>query len=151
MKHNHAALTAAAGQRATPADDPAPPTGQARELCAAVLVAEAGGTSFAGMQAVWEVIHQRAINRKLTHEAVVKQRWQFSCLNKVKPAALIAKARRHRRWDEAFVIVAAKPRTNYTKQADHYHADSMITFPHWARGRKIVAACGRHLFYRLKK
>jgi len=127
----------------------ATPAKSGNELCAAVLIAEAGGEGSFGMQAVWEVIHRRSINRRISHAAVVKQAWQFSCLNRTSPSGLIRKAKRHRRWREAVAMVATKPRTSYTKQADHYHAASMVKRPYWAAGEKPTACVGGHLFYKL--
>ena len=122
-----------------------------QEICAAVMVAEAGGESTFAMQAVWEVIVQRSINRRISPSAVVRQPYQFTCLNNTKPSSLISKAKRHRRWGSAMAIAAAKPRTSYTKKADHYHAASMVKRPYWAAGKKPTASVGGHIFYRLKK
>ena len=140
-----AILAIALGQVVTAAT----PAKSGNELCAAVLIAEAGGEGRIGMQAGWEVIHRRSINRRISHAAVVKQQWQFSCLNRTSSSSLIRKAKRHRRWSEAVAIAAAKPRTSYTKQADHYHAASMSKRPYWIKGQKPTACVGGHLFYKL--
>ena len=122
-----------------------------RDLVAAVLVAEAGGEKRAsvGMAAVWEVIHQRAINRRIGYAAVVRQRLQFSCLNRTTPDALVKRARGHARWREAGGIVGAVPQTNHTRGADHYHTRGVS--PKWSRGVKPVAVVGGHLFFKLSK
>ena len=57
------------------------PVGAERALIASVIIAEAGGEGREGMEAVWEVIHTRAKERKLSYTRVVTQRKQFSCLN----------------------------------------------------------------------
>ena len=125
-----------------------PPQGGDLELCAAVLIAEAGGEGRRGMQAVWEVVHQRTRTRLIGHAHVVFQRWQFSCLNNRKPDDLIRQSRRHPLWVEAVTIASKLPTTSLTGSADHYHASS-IKRPYWAKGRKATAKIGRHIFYKL--
>ena len=142
-----AILAIAIGQAAADAA----PANKAQELCAAVLVAEAGGEGGFAMHAVWEVIHTRAINRKLSHADVVRQRWQFSCLNRVSAEALIKRGKRHRRWPQAMAIAGRRPQTKLTAGADHYHAASMAKRPYWARGATPTATVGGHLFYKLNK
>ena len=76
------------------------------EIVAATLILEAGGEYAEGaMQAVHEVILNRAVKRRLTAKQVCLQRKQFSCWNSGKIAALLAKSKRHPRWHEALAIV----------------------------------------------
>ena len=55
-----------------------------RALLAAVIIAGAGGEGRKGMEAVYEVIWQRASLQERSYLAVITQRKQFSCLNGVK-------------------------------------------------------------------
>ena len=137
--------------------DPKPPTHiTERQLLASVLVMEAGGEidpstghSRKAMQAVWEVIWQRAKNRRLSPVGVVTQRKQFSCLNHITAGRAIATAQRHPHWRHAWGIVGSPPVTNITKGADHYHAD-WIKDPYWADPNKKTVTLGRHTFYKLR-
>jgi spore germination cell wall hydrolase CwlJ-like protein len=97
------------------------------------------------MEAVNEVIRNRAAKRKLTTRQVCLQRKQFSCWNSGRIDQLLAKAKRHPRFNEALAIVNGKP-TNYTGGADHYHAD--YCNPYWASSLKKTCTIGKHLFYK---
>jgi spore germination cell wall hydrolase CwlJ-like protein len=55
-----------------------------------------------------------------------------------------AKAQRHPRYAKALDIALSAP-TNYTRGADHYHADYFR--PYWAKHMKVTATIGRHIFY----
>ena len=102
----------------------------ASEIVAATLILEAGGEYALGsMEAVNEVIRNRASKRKLMP-------WQV-CLQR--------KAKAHPRFIEAMVIVNGAP-TNYTGGADHYHAD--YCDPYWASSMKKTCTIGKHLFYK---
>jgi spore germination cell wall hydrolase CwlJ-like protein len=116
-----------------------------REIVAATLILEAGGEYHIGsMEAVHEVIQNRAKSRRQTLSEVCLSRWQFSCWNGVSVDSGIAKAKRHPRWDRAMAIVGTV--TNYTHGADHYHADYVT--PWWAKHMTRTAVIGRHIFYR---
>jgi spore germination cell wall hydrolase CwlJ-like protein len=97
------------------------------------------------MEAVNEVIRNRATKRKLTTRQVCLQRKQFSCWNSGKIEQLLAKAKRHPRFNEALAIVNGKP-TNYTGGADHYHAD--YCNPYWTSSMKKTCIIGKHIFYK---
>ena len=146
MKHLALIISGAA---LTVSAEPLPPKEiTSRQLCAATLILEAGGEGRVGMQAVWEVIWQRAKLRKLTPLGVVTQRKQFSCLNNIKPGRAIEIAQRHPMWRHAWGIVAAPPVTQLTGKADHYHATT-IREPYWADKAKKTVTIGRHTFYKL--
>jgi len=118
----------------------------ASEIVAATLILEAGGEYATGsMEAVNEVIRNRAAKRKLTTRQVCLQRKQFSCWNSGRIDQLLAKAKRHPRFSEAMAIVTGSP-TNYTGGADHYHAD--YCDPYWASSMKKTCTIGKHLFYK---
>jgi len=118
----------------------------ASEIVAATLILEAGGEySIGSMEAVNEVIRNRAAKRKLTTRQVCLQRKQFSCWNSGRIEQLLAKAKRHPRFSEAMAIVTGAP-TNYTGGADHYHAD--YCNPYWASSLKKTCVIGKHIFYK---
>jgi len=118
----------------------------ASEIVAATLILEAGGEYATGsMEAVNEVIRNRAAKRKLTTRQVCLQRKQFSCWNSGRIDQLLAKAKRHPRFSEALAIVNGAS-TNYTGGADHYHAD--YCNPYWASALKKTCTIGKHLFYK---
>jgi len=118
----------------------------ASEIVAATLILEAGGEYTSGsMEAVNEVILNRASKRKLMPWQVCLQRKQFSCWNSGKIDQLLAKAKRHPRFSEAMAIVNGTA-TNYTGGADHYHADYFN--PYWASSMKKTCVIGKHIFYK---
>lgn len=132
------------------------PSGRERELIAAVLIAEAGGEGKLGLEAVYEVIWTRGVERKLSLAGVVKQRKQFSCLNKTTPAQLGLRMSHHQRYDWVHdVLLKHPPLTMHTvpahllelapNRANHYHALSVS--PYWAKG--VGRTIGNHKFYRL--
>jgi len=140
----------------------APPTeapqGWERTVLAAVIVAEAGGEGVKGMEAVYEVIWMRGVERKRSLYAVVTQRKQFSCLNNTTPAKLVHKMSQHSRYkwvrDE---LLKFPPLTVHTcpahllalntTRANHYHAKGVS--PYWAK-KQTPVIIGNHLFYRIK-
>ena len=126
-----------------------------RQLCAAVLILEAGGEidprtghSRQAMSAVWEVIIRRAELRKLSPVGVVTQPKQFSCLNHITAGRAIATAQRHPHWRHAWGITGGPPVTQLTRKADHYYS-STIRAPYWANPLKHTVTIGRQRFYRL--
>ena len=146
MKHLALIITGAA---MTVSAEPLPPKEiTSRQMCTSVLVLEAGGEGRVGLQAVWEVVWQRAKLRKLTPLGVVTQRKQFSCLNNITPGRAIATAQRHPMCRHAWGIVSAPPVTRLTGNADHYHATT-IRAPYWADKAKKTVTIGRHTFYKL--
>lgn len=116
------------------------------DIVAATLILEAGGEYEAGsMEAVHEVIVARSVKRSLTVAEICLQRKQFSCWNSGQIDQKVAKAKRHPRWSEAVRIVNG-PMTNYTRGADHYHADYVS--PYWAESMTVTVKIGRHIFYK---
>jgi len=117
------------------------------EVIAATLILEAGGERAPGaMEAVYEVIHNRAQNRNRSERDIVLQRLQFSCWNNVeRRMSLLEHARRHRHWNDALNIVK-QPITNYTKGADHYHNTSVN--PSWNQRLTKTTQIGNHIFYK---
>ena len=122
------------------------PAQTSSEIVTATIILEAGGEYSEGaMSAVYEVIANRSAKRQLTLSEVCLQASQFACWSDKGVAAQIAKAKSHPRWGEAFVITLY-PKTNYTKGADHYHADHVD--PYWNKHMKVTAIIGRHIFYK---
>ena len=117
------------------------------EIVAATIILEAGGEySPNALEAVNEVIQNRAIKRRIAPSQVCLQRLQFSCWNnKYKRPELLAKAQRHPRYKQALRIALSAP-TNYTNGADHYHADYCM--PYWAKSMTVTVVIGRHIFYK---
>jgi spore germination cell wall hydrolase CwlJ-like protein len=117
------------------------------DVVAATLILEAGGEYHKGaMEAVNEVIENRARNRNKNQGVVCLQKYQFSCWNSVDVLDTIAKAKNHPRWNEAVQIVTSKIKTNYTNGADHYHAD--YCNPYWVPGMSKTTKIGLHIFYK---
>jgi spore germination cell wall hydrolase CwlJ-like protein len=126
----------------------ATPQIQASDVVVATLILEAGGEYAEGsMEAVYEVIVNRAINRRKTIEQICLQPKQFSCWNNVSVERGVEIAKRHRRWREAQAIVYG-PVTNYTSGADHYHAKRVN--PYWKNSMTVTATIGNHIFYKSK-
>lgn len=117
-------------------------TPNATEIVAATLILEAGGEGQIGMEAVREVIRNRAKNK--TEIAVCLARKQFSCWNNITPERGIIIAKRHPKWNLALTIV--NERTNHTKGATHYHAHSVS--PSWAKKLNKTTIIKNHTFYK---
>ena len=110
------------------------------------IILEAGGEYQIGaLEAVYEVIMNRAKKRNKTPAQVCLQKWQFSCWNGKDIQENIEKAKRHPRWSIAKNILGKE--TNYTNGADHYHAD-YIDDPYWAKSMKVTVKIGKHIFYK---
>lgn len=126
----------------------------ARELVAAVLVAEAGGEGTNGLSAVAEVIARRMALDGKTPSQVVRQPKQFSVLNGKTPAKLWAKSSGHPLYSYALWladVLASQPEAlpHATGGADHFTRSDEK--PYWARGKRPVAVIGNHSFYRLRR
>jgi N-acetylmuramoyl-L-alanine amidase len=122
-------------------------------LVAAVLMAEARGEGIVGMTAVGEVIANRARNRQIHPGHVVREAYQFSPLNRVKPYQLIARYEKQPLYPEALriakkVIETPAELPGLAAGADHFEEINAPT-PWWARGQKPVAVVGGHRFWRL--
>lgn len=116
------------------------------EIVTATIILEAGGEYSEGaMHAINEVITNRSNKRRISKADVCLQPYQFSCWNNVGLASQLAKAKRHPRWKEAKSIADGMA-TNYTRGADHYHAD--YCDPYWNKHMEITTRIGRHIFYK---
>ena len=128
--------------------DPCP---YANDIVVATIIMEAGGEYHRGsLEAVYEVIVNRAKKRRMTLAEVCLQKWQFSCWNGkangiIALEATITKAKKHPRWKTAEKILGTS--TNFTNGADHYYAD-YIDAPYWAASMTQTVKIGKHIFFK---
>ena len=116
-------------------------------IVAATLIMEAGGEYHEGsLEAVYEVIYNRAIEKNQSFSEVCLAPKQFSCWNGKDIMSAVEKASQHPRWNEAMKIAYEDPKTNYTMGADHYHADYVR--PYWADSLTRTVKIGLHIFYK---
>jgi spore germination cell wall hydrolase CwlJ-like protein len=139
-------LAATSGSREETREETRAPTRQ-EILVAATLILEAGGESDPrAMEAVNEVIVNRAENRDLLRGQVVLQPMQFSCWNdKERRVELLHHAMDHTKYDQALEIVTDEV-TNHTHGATHYHAD--YVHPYWADSLTRTVKIETHIFYK---
>ena len=128
------------------------------DIVAACLVGEAGGEKDAkrGMQAVMNVIANRAGGDRSKFVAVCLKRKQFSMFNRAtgkRPRTTVAKVtdqyRKHPLWATAQQLVkraAVGSLEDITGQAKFYHEVSIN--PDWARPDRKTVDIGNHRFYR---
>lgn len=131
-----------------------------RKIVASCLVLEAASDGELGMQAVLNVIYNRAeknVNRVL--KEVVKPK-QFSCFNSVtgRPnpdfSQLIKRALYDPMFNQAYQLVIKMEHDELidnTFGADHYHATTLSVFPYWAEAMRITNIVGGHIFYTSKE
>lgn len=117
------------------------------ELTAAILVAEAGGESNIGMEAVFEVILNRMHHKHVSMGKIVIERNAFSSyINYRKnPSLFIAKNRKHPHYAEAISIVLNHKKTNLIGNCNFFHEYQIK--PRWTKGHKYKIRIGKHLFY----
>ena len=115
----------------------------ASEIVASTLIMEAGGEGRVGMEAVREVIANRAKNK--TEIAVCLAPKQFSCWNGIPISRGIEIAKKHPNWTAALAIAKSKP-TNHTKGATHYHTTKVS--PYWAKKLQKITTIKNHIFYK---
>lgn len=126
------------------------------QIVAAVLVGEAGIDGRIGMEAVAEVVLNRAVEKSDSYLSVVTKhyhrRYQFGCLNGVATKDLLRKSQKNPNFEQALQIAitlhrhpAQLPRRVYG--ANHYIEDNLESV--WSEGQTPVARIGHHRFYRL--
>ena len=117
-----------------------------QEIVAATLIAEAGGEKVEGaMEAVYEVILNRSIQRKISTDKVVLQKYQFSCWNGKNVNDVVNKAKEHAKWNKAMKITSSS-KTNFTNGAQYYHTKAVN--PSWNKSLKKTKVIGAHIFYK---
>jgi len=128
------------------------PQPEERALLAAVITAEAGGEGQRGMEAVYEVIWQRAALAHSDYIKVITKPKQFSCLNGVKQADLIKRMSKHKHYEWVrWSLLFHPPLTVHTahgdkvirNRSDHYFAHGKVK-PSWSNGKGRVI--GNHTF-----
>ena len=123
---------------------------QNNDLLAATLILEAGGErDTRAMQAVFEVIDNRARLRGTTHKHEILKPFQFSCWNGLTTKGVqdkINKAKQHKRWMLALEIANNKRNKEITFGATHYH--TIYVSPYWAKSLKRTIIIGNHIFYK---
>ncbi len=127
-----------------------------RLVVASTLVLEAASEGSQGMQAVLNVINNRAdgdINRVM---GVVCKPKQFTALNSVTNSRnpdygpIIERATMDPQFSEAYLMVQQLERgelIDITDGADHYYADHGET-PYWSTSMHFTRKIGQHNFYR---
>ena len=127
------------------------PEGAERAVVAAVVIAESGGHGRKGMSAVYEVVFERASRRGTSCYAEVIRRKQFSCLNKVTPAALVQRMSKHPEYKWVHdTLLKWVPITSHTglhpgARCTHYHTTKVSPF--WAKDKKPAFTFGGHHWY----
>ena len=127
------------------------------KVVAAVLMGEAWNQGQAGMLAVAEVIHRRAVeNRETPLQVVTKGRFRqraFSSLNGRTPEGLVQKFARLPDYQKQALPLAMAlskwpaSRQGSTRYATHFTRKEER--PSWSKGQRPVAIIGDHAFYRL--
>ncbi len=123
-----------------------------QKVVAAVLMGEAWGEGEKAMIAVAEVIRTRADQLNLSPLAIVKQPYQFSCLNHTTPEKLLAKFQHQKDFQVALRIARLmynepEKLPGYARDATHF--ENVGNGSDWACGQKPVARVGKLAFYRL--
>lgn len=117
------------------------------ETVVACLILEAGGEGKVGMEAVNEVIHERAKKQNKSLYEIVTAPKQFSVFKNGITTA-VERAKKHSKWVEATRILK-DPLTNHTRGADHYHIPSVR--PIWSKEllKRLYKTIriGNHIFY----
>lgn len=120
----------------------------------ACLILEAGGEGRMGMEAVMEVLRNRAKAKFGNDDIISLYRIatapkQFSCFNAGVDTG-IEKAKVHPKWDEALDIINATP-TNHTKGSKYYYAASLKRLPPWIivynKMKVPKLRIGNHIFF----
>lgn len=118
-----------------------------RELTAAVLIAEAGGSGIKDMKAVFEVIRTRMKQKQVSMYKIVTEKYAFSSFNKWRgnPQAFINKHKKHALFVNALWIVDFYRGTELTKGSTYFHEKKVKPF--WSRGVVPRAVINNHYFF----
>ena len=126
------------------------------DILARTLWGEARGEGTIGMQAVANVIINRAANPSWWGSNIMqvcRRPYQFSCWNDGDPnrSQLKSVTEKDLYFATALRIAcraAYGALEDITNGADHYHAAGIT--PGWAKGQTPVAVIGNHIFYKLQ-
>ena len=135
------------------------------DIVAATIIGEAGGESYEGMQAIKNVLQNRATNKGTTLAGEALRPKQFSMWNKAtagvnvaddfnkqgrpkKIQAIINMYKKHSKWSTA-VALSKKKIKDITGGATMYYASGgsqKISPPYWAKNWKDSVIIGNHTF-----
>ncbi|MGE9295503.1 MAG: cell wall hydrolase [Puniceicoccales bacterium] len=139
------------------ADESGPLTHYERLLLASCAVLEAASEGPEGMQAVLNVIYNRAGGDIHKVVGVVARPKQFTAFNSATQAdrpdygPLIERATSDIAFNTAYGLVEKMERgtlPDITGGADHYHADHGGETPYWTGNMEKTTRIGEHIFYR---
>lgn len=122
------------------------------ELIAAVVILESSGEGDLGMQAVANVIVNRAQRNGISLREVVKKPRQFAVMDLYEPEDVIRLARSRvipYQWERAKYLAVVAIRgslPDITEGALYFHSGDIP--PDWASTLTLTAKIGRHSFYR---
>ena len=119
-----------------------------REVVAATLIGEAGGEQWRGMQAVFNVIWNRAGGNPALVKAACLAPHVFSCWNGKEVSTHIQRAKNHPCWAQALQLAEMGLRgklADLTGGANHFY-DPKRVHPHWAGKMRQTAVIGGHTF-----
>ena len=121
------------------------------DIVAATIFKEARGEGLKGMQAVNEVINNRAKAQNKTRTAICLQPKQFSCWNGITPSKIVID-KLQRLDPQNFAIakkIAQNQPTNHTRGSQFYHTVNIS--PKWGKNLKRngykTLKIGDHVFY----
>lgn len=129
---------------------PAIKTDKAIDIIAATLVGEAGGEGREGMQAVMNVIMNRAKGDITKAPKVCLKHKQFSMWNGKQVNDIVPSAKKHKKWNEAVELVnmaKAGKLNDITGGADFYY-NPKLAKPDWAKIFTKTTTIGNHIFYK---
>jgi len=118
------------------------------EIVAATLIKEAGGESTAGMQAVFNVIWNRAKGNSCQAAHVCLVPRAFTVWNGKNAASVIATAKSHPCWQQAMLLTTLGLQgklADITGGANHFY-NPHKAHPAWAKKMTLTKVIGRHAF-----
>jgi spore germination cell wall hydrolase CwlJ-like protein len=128
------------------------------EVIAATLIGEAGGEGDKGMQAIKNVLDNRASKKGTTSAGEALRPKQFSMWNRASANvsvrsdfdselinSIIKGYKSHEKWSKA-VDLASGILSDITKDATLYYAHNKIKPPYWTKNWKQTAIIGNHTF-----
>jgi spore germination cell wall hydrolase CwlJ-like protein len=129
--------------------------GDDRQIVASCMVLEAGGEGAEGMQAVLNVILNRADGNLYHMVSETAKTGAFSCMSSIWKtptpdySPLISRAQSQTRaYDEALQLIGLMEEGflfDNTHGATHYHASYI--HPYWADSLRYLTTIGHHIFY----
>jgi spore germination cell wall hydrolase CwlJ-like protein len=119
-------------------------------IVALTLLGEARGEGEVGMKSVAQVVHNRAVTRKLTPAQVCLQPKQFSFWNNstdlFSKRSLLYTKEGQIAWDIASRVVEGIEPMPTLGAVNHYHTVSIS--PSWSKGRSGIVI-GNHIFFKI--